>query len=431
MTADNSIVFPGLGISVDPSRTAFEIFGFSVYWYGVIIGIGFILGLLYALSRVKWEKIKEDDFLLVLIISLPVSVICARAYYVIFYSSLYFTDGKFDFMRAISIRDGGLAIYGGVIGAFLCAFIICRIKKISFLKVSDCVAVSFLIGQGIGRWGNFTNQEAFGTNTSMPWGMFSDKVKEYLIENRADLIEHGIEVDIFSPVHPTFLYESIWCIAGFFIIYYIMRKHYRFAGQLILCYGVIYGLERAVVEGFRTDSLYLGDTNIRISQILSAVIAALCFAILIAKFAELKKNPKPYNPVEVLPADKDYVVKEFFEDTKERRSVKKAQKKKIAKQEKMLKGIDVDAIAAEKERQALEKEEYKQEKKAEKKLAKKQAKELADVQRERIREKEQQAARDDTGSDQPTDRQLAKMQKQKVKEKEKQLREGKDNGKNN
>jgi phosphatidylglycerol:prolipoprotein diacylglycerol transferase len=354
-------------------------------------------------------------------------IVGARLYYVLFEWEYYRTH----LAEIPQIWHGGLAIYGGLFGGILAAYFTCKKIDLNFFKLLDMCGMSFLIGQGIGRWGNFTNQEAFGTNTSMPWGMFSDKVKEYLIESRADLLEHGIEVDIFSPVHPTFLYESIWCIAGFFIIYYIMRKHYRFAGQLILCYGVIYGLERAVVEGFRTDSLYLGDTNIRISQILSAVIAALCFAILIAKFAELKKNPKPYNPVEVLPADKDYVVKEFFEDTKERRSVKKAQKKKIAKQEKMLKGIDVDAIAAEKERQALEKEEYKQEKKAEKKLAKKQAKELADVQRERIREKEQQAARDDTGSDQPTDRQLAKMQKQKVKEKEKQLREGKDNGKNN
>ncbi|MBQ1434492.1 MAG: prolipoprotein diacylglyceryl transferase [Clostridia bacterium] len=263
MTADNSIVFPGLGISVDPSRTAFEIFGFSVYWYGVIIGIGFILGLLYALSRVKWEKIKEDDFLLVLIISLPVSVICARAYYVIFYSSLYFTDGKFDFMRAISIRDGGLAIYGGVIGAFLCAFIICRIKKISFLKVSDCVAVSFLIGQGIGRWGNFFNREAYGEITTLPWRM-----EIYDIASHARVC-----------VHPTFLYESVWNLAGALILHIYYKKK-KFNGEILLLYIAWYGLGRMFIEGLRTDSLYLFDTGIRVSQALAAV-SFVCAVVII------------------------------------------------------------------------------------------------------------------------------------------------------
>ena len=400
----------------------------SIKFYGVIIAFGFLLAVLFG-GRIayKW-KIDLNKMIDVLIFGTLGGIVGARLYYVLFEWEYYGSH----LAEIPQIWQGGLAIYGGLLGGILAAYFTCKKIDLNFFKLLDMCGMSFLIGQGIGRWGNFTNQEAFGTNTSMPWGMYSDKVYNYLIENRSELIAHGISVEPHTPVHPTFLYESIWCIAGFFILYYILRKHYRFAGQLILSYGVIYGLERAVVEGFRTDSLYLGDTNIRISQILSGIIAALCLAILIAKFAELKKHPKPYNPVEVLPADKDYVVREFFEGTKERRSVKKAQKEKIIKQEKMLKGIDVDAIEAEKERQALEKEELKQEKKAEKKLAKQQAREVSDIQRERIREKEQKAAMQaNTGSNQPTDRELAKMQKQKVKEKEQQLREGKGNGKNN
>ncbi len=303
MTADNSIVFPGLGISVDPSRTAFEIFGFSVYWYGVIIGIGFILGLLYALSRVKWEKIKEDDFLLVLIISLPVSVICARAYYVIFYSSLYFTDGKFDFMRAISIRDGGLAIYGGVIGAFLCAFIICRIKKISFLKVSDCVAVSFLIGQGIGRWGNFFNREAFGAFTksfirmAIPVDYFANE------ETLNDYLESGIITNkmLMNPdivgkrtacisVYPTFLLEGLWCLA-LLIIILLYRRHKKFDGELSLFYIMGYGLGRFFIEGLRTDSLMIG--SMKVSQIVALVCFFGAMLLLVFNYVRIFRGHKP------------------------------------------------------------------------------------------------------------------------------------------
>lgn len=273
MSADNAIVFPGLGLSFNPSRVAFEIFGISVYWYGVIIGIGFILGLIYAMTRIKHEGIKEDDFLLALIISLPVSVICARAYYVIFYSSLYIVDGKFDFVRAISIRDGGLAIYGGVIGAFLCAFIICRIKKINFLKLSDSVSVSFLIGQGIGRWGNFINREAYGGITDLPW--------------RMEIYDFAVGARI--CVHPTFLYESIWNLLGalFLHLYY---KHKKFNGEILLMYIVWYGLGRMFIEGLRTDSLYFFDTGIRVSQAVAAISLVTAVVIIIIVRVKMKKS---------------------------------------------------------------------------------------------------------------------------------------------
>ena len=179
----------------------------------------------------------------------------------------------------------------------------------------------------------------------MPWGMYSAKVESYLIEHQGELLDRGISVDTLSPVHPTFLYESIWCLLGFVLLYYIMKKHYKFAGQLILCYGVVYGAERAVVEGFRTDSLYLGDTNIRISQVLSAVIAVLCLTILILKFRELKKNPVEYNPVEALPADRDYEVvdkiQEHKDERKQRKEVAKLRQKRIKdEEESMRRGND-------------------------------------------------------------------------------------------
>jgi len=273
LTINNSIDFPGLGLSFNPSRVAFEVFGVSVYWYGVIIGIGFILGLLYALTRIKREGIKDDDFLLVLIISLPVAVICARAYYVIFYSELYITDGKFDWMKAIAIRDGGLAIYGGVIGAFLTALIVCRLKKISFLKVADSVSVSFLIGQGIGRWGNFVNREAYGGVTDLPW--------------RMEIYDFAAQARI--CVHPTFLYESIWNLVGALLIHLYYKKK-KFNGEILLLYVAWYGLGRMIIEGMRTDSLYLFDTGIRVSQALAAVSLVAAVIIIVIARIKTKKN---------------------------------------------------------------------------------------------------------------------------------------------
>lgn len=308
----------------------------SIKFYGLIIAFGFLLAVLFGgRTAYKW-KIDLNKMVDVLIFGTLGGIVGARLYYVIFEWSYY--SGHLS--EIPQIWKGGLAIYGGLIGGLLAAFFTCRKNGLNFYKLLDMCAMSFLIGQGIGRWGNYTNQEAFGTNTNMPWGMYSDKVEAYLIDHQLELADKGINVDTLMPVHPTFLYESLWCIIGFFIIYYIMKKHYKFAGQLMLCYGVIYGAERAVVEGFRTDSLYLADTNIRISQLLSAVLAALCLAILIIKLLDLKKNPVPYNPVEVLPRDKDYEVRdkvgEMRSERQQRKDVAKAQRDKIKQYEKSL-----------------------------------------------------------------------------------------------
>lgn len=312
----------------------------SIKFYGLIIAFGFLLAVLFG-GRLayKW-KIDLNKMLDVLLYGTIGGIVGARLYYVIFEWEYYAQH----LSEIPQIWNGGLAIYGGLIGGILAGYFTCKKIDLNFYKLLDMCAMSFLIGQGIGRWGNFANQEAFGTNTNMPWGMFSNKISSYMIENIAFFEEKGIKVDPSMPVHPTFLYESLWCIAGFFIIYYICRRHYRFAGQLILWYGVIYGTERAIVEGFRTDSLYIPDTNIRISQILSAAIAVLCAAILISKYFDLKKNPAQYSPVEVLPPEKDYETgmsdEEKTKILKERKEVKKAQKKRIKERENNLKKGD-------------------------------------------------------------------------------------------
>lgn len=310
----------------------------SIKFYGMIIAFGFLLAVLFG-GRLayKW-KIDLNKMLDVLLYGTVGGILGARLYYVAFEWSYYSKHPS----EILQIWNGGLAIYGGLIGGILMAYFACKKIDLNFYKLLDMCSMSFLIGQGIGRWGNFTNQEAFGTNTKMPWGMMSNKTSAYLMQNYAALEEKGINIEPAGPVHPTFLYESLWCIIGFFIIFYIMRRHYKFAGQLILWYGVIYGSERAIVEGFRTDSLYIPDTNIRISQILSAVIAVLCVAVLISKHFELKKNPVKYSPVETLPKSRDYDIgmsdEEKTEELNERRKIKKVQREKIKAKENKKKG---------------------------------------------------------------------------------------------
>ena len=168
----------------------------------------------------------------------------------------------------------------------------------NFWNLLDIATMSFLIGQGIGRWGNFTNQEAFGVNTDLPWGMWSEKVADYIAANQQFFAANGFEVDPSKPVHPTFLYESIWCLLGFFVLYIICRKARLFSGQIALCYGVWYGVERMVVEGLRTDSLYIAGTTIRISQALSAALALVCAVLLVALIIKYKKHPKPIDGID-------------------------------------------------------------------------------------------------------------------------------------
>jgi len=263
------IVFPGLGIEIDIQPVAFNLFGKDIYWYGIIIAAGFLLGVLVASRQAPSLGTSADELLDLLLVAVPCGLIGARAYYVLFYQELYIDpDGTFNWARAIAIWDGGLAIYGGIIAGVLAGFIFCRIKKISFWPLADAASYALLIGQLMGRWGNFVNREAFGGPCNALWRMGITVRGEYL------------------EVHPTFLYESIWNLIGLCLLYFLVRPRRKFSGQLFLSYVIWYGLGRFWIEGMRTDSLYLFGTGIRVSQALAlayAMVGILLMIVLIRK----------------------------------------------------------------------------------------------------------------------------------------------------
>lgn len=284
------VYFEGLGIDFDLPSVAFSIGSYEIHWYGIIIAFGFALAVLYGgRMAYKW-KMSLDGMTDVLLWGTILGIICARAYYVIFEWSYY----KDHLIEIPQIWNGGIAIYGGIIGALIGAVIGCKTGKIDFHNLLDLGALGLLIGQGIGRWGNFFNQEAFGTNTdTAPFRMWSVKIRDTLEASSQALAEKGIEVNPDMPVHPTFLYESVWCLLSFLILNYIVRKSRKYKGEIFFLYGILYGLERMIVEGMRTDSLYIGNTTIRVSQVLSAVIVivfAVCHIINSVKF---RKNTLP------------------------------------------------------------------------------------------------------------------------------------------
>lgn len=264
-----TISFPNLGIEFVLNRIAFSIFGINVYWYGIIIACGLLAAIGYALYAAKYAGLKQDDLLNMLLIALPVSIICARLYYVAF----SWAEFKDDPMEIFDIRSGGIAVYGSLIGAALVVFTYCKAKKIKIGMVLDILAIGFLIGQAIGRWGNFVNGEAFGSVTNLPWGM-SIRQGGALVANYA---------------HPTFLYESLWNAVGILILLQY-KKFKKFDGELFCGYIVWYGLGRAWIEGLRMDSLYIG--MFRISQILAvlSVIAGILLIVYGRKKAALHKE---------------------------------------------------------------------------------------------------------------------------------------------
>ncbi len=257
----------GINLTLNPVAFTLPIGdGWPIYWYGIIIALGFTLAIIYGMKNAERLGINTDKMLDVVIVTTPVAIVCARLYYILF------DPERPDNVKFFS-SDGlsGIGIYGAVIGAFTCGAIMCKIKKIKILDMFDLAALGFLIGQGIGRWGNFINQEAFGSPTGSSWfGMTSQNV-------RADFLEKGFDPEALA--HPCFLYESIWCIAGFFILNRI-SKNRKFSGQITLLYCIWYGFERAIVENLRTDSLTLFGP-IRVSVVVSAVIFLGALATLI------------------------------------------------------------------------------------------------------------------------------------------------------
>lgn len=246
---------------------------FSIKWYGLIIAIGFSLAVLYAFKRAPQFGTTTDELIDGLLITLPISIVGARAYYVL-NSWSYYSERPGEIIR---IWEGGLAIYGAVIAAFITVYIYGRVKKIDFFNLFDLASLGFLIGQIVGRWANFVNAEAFGGPTDAPWGMS---------------INGG------APVHPTFLYESLWNVIGFaFLHFYSKRRHFK--GEIALLYFAWYGLGRFFIEGLRTDSLYLGGTGIRVSQL----FAILSYAAALGLWVYLRFVRK--TPPAMLALDKD------------------------------------------------------------------------------------------------------------------------------
>lgn len=252
------ISFPGLGIEsfkIDP--VAFNLFGRDVMWYGVILTTGIILGVLYAWQMAKKAGINEDTFFNLVLFLIPISIISARLYYVIFDP----TPNYENFIDVIAIWRGGIGIYGAVIGGALTAIIFAKITKLKLSTLLDCLAPAVMIGQIIGRWGNFVNAEAHGSETTLPWRMGI----------APDLGEHSEAFTLYY--HPTFLYESLWNLIGFLLIHFVIRKKKSFDGELALFYLAWYGLGRGFIELLRTDSLrILGFKVSALVGFLSAIV---------------------------------------------------------------------------------------------------------------------------------------------------------------
>ena len=268
---DMPISFPGLfgDWSVNPNPVAIPI-GNGIRWYGIIICTGLILAVLFCCRQSKKYGITEDNIYDMMIWQIPLCIIGARLYYVIFYLDLFRNaDGSLNPGRMIAIWDGGLAIYGAIITAYLVLHIFCRKKKISFGAFADLGAMGLLIGQAVGRWGNFVNREAFGGETTLPWRM-----------------RVWVTASEYIEVHPTFLYESLWNLIGLGLIVFVIAKRRSFDGENACFYFICYGLGRAWIEGLRTDTLKLFGWElfgqpIRVSQLLSVALAAAALGVLI------------------------------------------------------------------------------------------------------------------------------------------------------
>ena len=262
------IWFPNLGIEIDHlSRTAFTVFGQDIYWYGIFIGLGVVLGVLLALHEAKRTGQNPDTYLDFIIYAMIIAIIGARLYYVIFSWDFYSQHPE----KIFAIREGGLAIYGGIIGGVLTAIVYSRVKKKNFWVMADTIAPSLILGQMLGRWGNFFNKEAFGGFTDNLFAMRYQLSQVRASDVTPDILQNLVTVNgvDYIQVHPTFLYESMWSLCVFIILLILQRKK-KFNGQVCATYFFGYALGRVWIEGLRTDQLCIG--NVPVSQALSAVL---------------------------------------------------------------------------------------------------------------------------------------------------------------
>jgi len=308
MLLSTNINFPNLGIELKNVPSGFDVFGYHIAFYGVVIGIGMLMGWLIAEWMAKRTGQNTEMYLDFALVAIIVSVICARLYYVIF----AFDEFKDNPLSILNLRTGGLAIYGGIIGGVLTAIVYTRVKKHSFWLLADTGCIGLLTGQIIGRWGNFFNREAFGKYTNGLFAMQLNKndvsydfnaplsylQKEYAGRTAAynriiEILDKKVNINgiDYIQVHPTFLYESLWnlCLLIILILY---TKHKKFDGEIMLLYLAGYGLGRVWMEGLRTDQLFLWNTPIAVSQLLSALIFIVALGIILFKRRKLVRARK-------------------------------------------------------------------------------------------------------------------------------------------
>ena len=262
----SSISFPFLGIEVNPPRVL-ELGPLTIHFYGAIIAAGLLLGMLYCLRRSREFGLKEDDILDGFLWITPFAIVCARIYYCVFSWDEYAADP----ISVLYIWNGGIAIYGSVIGAIIGMAVFAKIKKVKLTAVLDLVLMAFLIGQSIGRWGNFMNREAFGaaTDSYFRMGLYNTVTNQW------------------EYYHPTFLYESVWNLTGFLLLHFLSKKR-QYDGQMALGYAAWYGLGRCFIEGLRVDSLWWGP--FRVSQVLAGVTCVAALAVLAWQYT------RPHDP---------------------------------------------------------------------------------------------------------------------------------------
>ena len=279
----NTVTFPGLGLEFELNRVAFSLFGKEIYWYGIIIAAGFLLAVAYGYRKAPRFGVDPDKIFDLLYFAVPAAIVGLRIYYVLFNMELYRNaDGSFNWGKAVAVWDGGLAIYGGLIAVVITAIIYCRVRKQSFWSYTDVGSYGFLIGQIIGRWGNFMNVEAYGSVTDLPWRMCSPKIaQELLWQGQIDSEVYQQILDGTLGVHPTFLYESLWNLLGLVLLIWMAKKGRKFNGQMFLSYVIWYGVGRTFIEGLRTDSLYFFNTGLRVSQLVGIISAAVALVLMI------------------------------------------------------------------------------------------------------------------------------------------------------
>lgn len=266
-----TVSFPGLGLSFEFDGIAFEVplWGKEIYWYAVIIACGFMLAVAYGMKRAKHFGLKQDSLLDMLLFAVPSAIVCARAYYVIF----NFYQYRANPISMLYIWEGGIAIYGAIIGALVAVIFYCKKSGTHLWDMLDVGALGLLIGQSVGRWGNFVNGEAYGAITDLPW--------------RMELYDRDLHAVV--CVHPTFLYESLWNLVGFVLLHFYSKKR-KFSGEIFWLYVAWYGLGRGFIEGLRTDSLYLFGSGIRVSQLIGLASFVAATAVLVVKWYQRKKH---------------------------------------------------------------------------------------------------------------------------------------------